>query len=163
MALLTSRPCSQSGHISPGGFLLRHRLSWARAPNSRSGGLCPSQCLSQCLENFIPLPCIPLHSPLSQLVMLPFSHAHSFHADITIMQAVTHWKIFFPPPQISKLIPNYLANLSIRSKCPQHLGVSGFGILIQAYLEKTLKGHCILLHPANEAESCSVLLYECTI
>lgn len=96
VALLTSRSCIQSGHVLSGGFLLRHHLSWAHTPNSRSGGLCPSQCLSQCLENFIPLPCIPPHSPQSRLVMLPFSHARSFHADITITQAVTHWKISFP-------------------------------------------------------------------
>lgn len=76
-------------------------------------------------------------------------HAHFFHADVTVVQAIVHWKISFHPPQTSKLIPNYLTNPSVRSKCPQCLGV--FGILTQAYLEKTLKGHCVLIHPANGA------------
>lgn len=64
-----------------------------KTPNSGSGGLDPSQGFSQCLENFIPLPDI--HSPLSPLVMLLCSHARSFPADITVTQAVMHWKISF--------------------------------------------------------------------
>lgn len=86
----------------------------------------------QCLENFIPCPYSPIPPLLSQLVTLPSLHAHFFHADVTVVQAIIHWKISFHPPQTSKLIPNYLTNLSVRSKCPQCLGVFGFGILIQA-------------------------------
>lgn len=37
----------------------------------------------------------------------------------------------------------------------------GFGILIQAYLAKTLKSLCVLLDPAIEAESRSVVRCEC--